>query len=529
MYTPEEKQKAVELYIKYDCKGYLVIRELGYPDRKSLRLWYKQYKKGDSFLPSMRKQADHTYSRLFDDEHVLAAVSYYLEHGRSYSATIRALGYPDAINTLRGWVIKIAPEKRRIVNNTTSRNRYPDGDRTGAVAAYYADTEKTVSEIAEEHGITAQVVYYHKQKLEKSGYNLPHMRQKDKKEEIAEASAEIDSLRKQVEELKKESEKLHNENYRLRIENDILETAAELLKKDEGIAIANLRNRDKVQIADALKGKYSLKDLLIIISLPRSSYYYQKDAMSHDKYSEQRKQLRTMFDAGRRCYGYRRLHELFRQSGTRLSEKVVRRLMKEEGLNVYRPRRKKYSSYAGEISPEVPNIINRDFHASQPNEKWLTDITEFGLSNDKVYLSPIIDCFDGLVVSWTIGTSPSAELVNTMLDNAISTLSENEKPLVHSDRGCHYRWPGWIERMSDAGLTRSMSKKGCSPDNSACEAFFGRLKVEMFYGRKWNNISTEDFMEILDGYIRWYNNERIKISLGGLSPMNYRRKLGITA
>ena len=177
----------------------------------------------------------------------------------------------------------------------------------------------------------------------------------------------------------------------------------------------------------------------------------------------------------------------------------------------------------------VENIINRDFHAEKPNVKWLTDITEFHIPAGKVYLSPIIDCFDGLPVSWTIGTSPDAKLVNTMLDEAISVLNQNEHPIVHSDRGCHYRWPGWIERMDQANLTRSMSKKGCSPDNSACEGFFGRLKIEMFYGRSWNNISIDQFIEQLNRYITWYSEKRIKMSLGGMSPLDYRRRLGLVA
>ena len=145
----------------------------------------------------------------------------------------------------------------------------------------------------------------------------------------------------------------------------------------------------------------------------------------------------------------------------------------------------------------------------------------------KVYLSPIIDCFDGMPITWTVGTSPNAELVNTMLDNAIVLLKENEHPIVHSDRGCHYRWSGWIQRMDEAGLTRSMSKKGCSPDNSACEGFFGRMKNEMFYGEKWDKISVEEFISIINQYMQWYRDKRIKLSLGGLSPMEYRRSLGI--
>lgn len=114
-----------------------------------------------------------------------------------------------------------------------------------------------------------------------------------------------------------------------------------------------------------------------------------------------------------------------------------------------------------------------------------------------------------------------------MLDSAIAQLKENEHPIVHSDRGAHYRWPGWIERMDAAKLVRSMSKKGCSPDNSACEGFFGRLKNEMFFGESWDGISVEEFIGILDEYIHWYAEDRIKLSLGGMSPIEYRRSLGL--
>ena len=200
--------------------------------------------------------------------------------------------------------------------------------------------------------------------------------------------------------------------------------------------------------------------------------------------------------------------------------------MRENGLRVRCVKQKKYSSYIGEISPAVPNIVDRNFHADAPNRKWLTDITEFSIPAGKVYLSPIIDCFDGLVVSWSIGTSPSAELVDGMLDQAISLLHE-ERPIVHSDRGSHYRWDGWIERMEAAGLVRSMLKKGCSPDNSACEGFFGRLKNKMFYGHSWKDVSVESFMEAVNKYIRWYNDTHIKESLGWMNPMQYRRSLGL--
>ena len=147
----------------------------------------------------------------------------------------------------------------------------------------------------------------------------------------------------------------------------------------------------------------------------------------------------------------------------------------------------------------------------------------------RYWLKHIIDCFDGAAVSWTIGTSPNADLVNTMLDFAIQSLKSDEKPIVHSDRGAHYRWPGWIEWMEDAGLTRSMSKKGCSPDNSACEGFFGRLKNEMFYFKDWAGVTIAQFIDVLDEYVHWYNESRIKVSLGGKSPIQYRQSLGFIA
>ena len=261
--------------------------------------------------------------------------------------------------------------------------------------------------------------------------------------------------------------------------------------------------------------------------MAKSSYFYQRAALSvQDRYAELRECVRTAFSQADGRYGYRRIHVVLTKDGGIVSEKVVRRLMREEDLVAVGRKKRKYSSYMGEISPPVPNVIERDFHADAPNTKWLTDLTEFPLPAGKVYLSPMLDCFDGMAVSWSIGTSPDAGMVNSMLDGAIATLGEGDRPVVHSDRGSHYRWPGWIERMEAAGLTRSMSKKGCSPDNAACEGLFGRVKNEVFYGRSWSGVSIEEFTQRLDHYMHWYNKKRIKMSLGGRSPMEYRQALG---
>lgn len=155
--------------------------------------------------------------------------------------------------------------------------------------------------------------------------------------------------------------------------------------------------------------------------------------------------------------------------------------------------------------------MNRDFSAGLPNEKWLTDITEFQIPAGKLHLSPMIECINGMVVSWSIVTRPNAELVNTMLDAAIDKFAvSSERPVVHSDRGGHCRWPGWMTRIADAKLVRSISGKRCSPDNAASEGFFGRLKIEMFFARAWLTTTVEEFVTALDAYIRRYNEVRIK-------------------
>ena len=249
-----------------------------------------------------------------------------------------------------------------------------------------------------------------------------------------------------------------------------------------------------------------------------------------DKHAEVRQAMADIFERNYRCYGYRRIHASLSDQSVTISEKVVRRLIKQECLVAATSKRRRYGSYLGEISPAPDNLLNRDFSAEVPNEKWLTNITEFQIPAGKVYLSPMIDCFDGMVVSWSIGTRPNAELVNTMLDAAIDKVAvSGERPVVHSDRGGHYRWPGWLTRIADAKLVRSMSRKGYSPENAACEGFFGRLKIEMFFARDWLTTTIEEFVTALDAYIRWYNEVRIKRSLGFRSPAGHRRSLGIAA
>ena len=508
MYSRENFQKAIELYLKYDKSVASVIRELGYPSYKTLPRWYKRYLK-EQETGIVR----HTRRSKYSMEQKKAAVEHYFEHGRCLSRTMRALGYPSRVQ-LGLWLNELAPGTRK---SRVGGVRYTREQKESAVIAL-CTREGSALEIARDFGITRAALYNWKNSLlgKETRITMPKSEDRSPPDDKEALLSEIDRLKRQIRKLK--------------LEKDILEGAVELIKKDPGIDLKSLANREKAILVDALKNEYSLNALLGYLGMARSSYFYhRKVAALPDKYEELRRRIIELFHENRERYGYRRIHISLTREERRVSEKVVRRIMAESGLVVVGKKKRKYSSYQGENHPAADNLINRNFHAEAPNVKWLTDISEFAIPAGKVYLSPIVDCFDGLVTSWSIGTSPDAELVNTMLDRATMTLKEGEHPLVHSDRGTHYRWPGWIGRMEKAGLERSMSKKGCPPDNAACEGFFGRLKNEMFYDRSWVGVAMEEFMGILDKYLVWHNEKRIKLSLGGMSPLEYRLNLGLAA
>ena len=444
----------------------------------------------------------------------------------SVSETVRMLGYPTRKN-LYNWIYEEAnPTKARkdypIIDNPPNHPRNPPLEvKLDAIHRCY-EIGENIKYVSEDIGYSRASIYQWRKRYLKEGM-LGLMNNKNitpgKLTEGAINNTDISS---------DEIKQLKSQMQDMQLEIDILKETINVLKKDPDIDQSALSNREKAVIIDVLKNKYSLPLLLQKLQLPRSSYYYQQHAINQeDKYTKVRCRIIELFLENKNRYGYRRIHALLKRENIIISEKIVRRIMKEEGLSVKIKRTRKYNSYQGEISPAVENIIDRNFSASKPNEKWLTDITEFAIPAGKVYLSPIVDCFDGLLVTWNIGTSPDATLVNTMLDNAIQLLSPDEKPIVHSDRGVHYRWPGWISRMESNGLRRSMSKKGCSPDNSACEGVFGRLKNEMFYNTDWTGVNISEFIDILNNYLLWYNEKRIKKSLGYLSPMEYRHSLGL--
>ena len=515
MYSYEARKKAVEVLIESGMAYRQTIRELGYPkSRGSLYSWYKEFRdKGDLSKNVSRRPK-------YSTEEKQKAVNHYLRHGKNMSHTIRCLGYPCR-HVLREWLKEIRPQERKITRAGGPRISYSLDQKSDRVLDML-HRERPVTEIQREYNVSRSSLYkWQSQVL--AVEVLEKMRKKKNGKEDKDLS--LEQLKEEHQKLAREYQMLQGEVKRLEVEKDILTEIVNIIKKEKGInlKISQLSNREKAIAINALREKHSLHILLRELKMAKSSYFYNLSAMNRkDKYSDIRLDIVEIFLNSFKTYGYRRVHAMLRKNGIFVSEKLVRRIMKEEGLTVIRKKKGKYNSYKGESMPSVANLLKRNFHADKPNQKWVTDITEFAIPAGKVYLSPIIDCYDGMPVSWTIGTNPTAELANTMLSNALDTLNDGEHPIIHSDRGSHYRWPDWVKITEDAGLVRSMSRKACPPDNAACEGFFGLIKNEMFYGRLWVNISREKFMKILDHYLHWFANERIKISLDGRSPVQYR-------
>lgn len=451
MFSPEERQRVVELYFTTPMTTAQVVRHLGYPTRQCLERW----------LAKDPRYAGHMAKPIIPLETRTKAIELVLG-GMQQKQAAERLGV--SVGAVHNWV---------------------KAYREGGMAALQPRNRNA------------------------SQTNKPAPR---RSRNAGDGNDDVEALRRRVEELE--------------LENALMREVVEVVKKDPGADLRRLSNREKTLLIDRLRPAYSLRSMTCLLAIAPSSYHYHHARLGVDKYAGLRAEVAGAFAASKSRYGYRRIKAMLR---TGVSEKVIRRIMAEDGLVAHAPKRRRYSSYEGETTPAPDNLVNREFTAERPNEKWLTDISEIKARDGKVYLSPMIDCHDGKIVAYTAGFSPNAELANRMLVKAAETLPEGVKPLVHSDRGCHYRWPGWLDLMERYGLTRSMSAKGCSPDNAAAEGFFGRMKTESVYPEHWEKRTRDEVLILIDDYIRWYNHERIKRSLGWMSPVQYRQSQGMAA
>jgi len=271
-----------------------------------------------------------------------------------------------------------------------------------------------------------------------------------------------------------------------------------------------------------LRHQYRLASLLRAAGLARSTFYYQAATLQvPDKYATIKDQIKAIYDEHKGRYGYRRVTQTLRRRGSTINHKTVQRLMDELRLKSL-VRVKKYRSYRGQVGTVAPNILDRHFKASQPNEKWVTDVTEFKVDGKKLYLSPVMDLYNGEILAYSTSRRPLFNMVSTMLNKAFARLGPKDRPLLHSDQGWQYQMDKYRERLNTRGVTQSMSRKGNCLDNAAMESFFGTLKSEFFHLNKFINL--EELETGLGGYIRYYNRDRIRLKLNGLSPIEYRQR-----
>ena len=272
--------------------------------------------------------------------------------------------------------------------------------------------------------------------------------------------------------------------------------------------------------------EFTLEILLKIIKLASSTYYYQlKQLNKSDKNHDIKDEIQAIFTEHKGNYGYRRMTLELRNRGFVVNHKKVQRLMKILGLSTRIRRKRRYSSYQGEIGKKADNLIQRQFEASKPMEKCYTDVTEFAIpaSTQKLYLSPVLDDFNSEIIAYNLSTSPNLEQVKTMLEQAF-TEKHYENTILHSDQGWQYQHDSYHQFLESKGIQPSMSRKGNSPDNGMMESFFDILKSEMFYGYEKSFQSLNQLEQTIVDYMDYYNNKRIKVKLKGLSPVQYRTK-----
>ena len=258
-----------------------------------------------------------------------------------------------------------------------------------------------------------------------------------------------------------------------------------------------------------------------LAELPRSSFYYSDSHQKTDHYAEERKLLLKIHAENKGRYGYRRMTLEFRNQGKKTNHKVIQKLMHEENI-VCRVRMKKYNSYKGTVGKIAPNLLQRNFKANKPNEKWVTDVTQFSLFGTKLYLSPILDLYDESLISWNISESPNYAQTIDMLDKAFAIIPDDTNLILHSDQGWQYQMYDYQQRLKNKGIRQSMSRKANCLDNAVMENFFGLLKSELLYLQYFNSI--EHFKKELIEYLHWYNEKRIKVKLKGLTPLQFRNQ-----
>lgn len=271
---------------------------------------------------------------------------------------------------------------------------------------------------------------------------------------------------------------------------------------------------------------YKLKDVFIVVGIPEATYHYHlKRLNSEDQDKDLKDKISELFYQFKERYGYKRITNELNKNGLVINHKKVYRLMKELGLKCIKFTRKtrKYNSYKGTVGEVAKNLLNRRFSTPFALQKLVTDVTEFKCLNDqKLYLNPIYDLYNGEIISFGISKRPTLDLVLGPLEDAIQIVKKNGtvRTTIHSDQGWLYQHKKWRQHLKKNKIFQSMSRKATCSDNAAMENFFGIMKQEMYHGEPL--VTYDQLKKQIEEYIDWYNTVRTKQKLAGLSPVEYR-------
>ncbi|WP_409293915.1 IS3 family transposase [Peribacillus sp. SCS-26] len=392
------------------------------------------------------------------------------------------------------------------------KNTYTNGPASFKldVLNYMVQTGATLMETAALFKISSYTMVYDWQKkmeaggleaLEPSPKGRPSMKGKSNKQpKRLPVEGSVEALESRIKQLEMENEYFKK---------------VECLSSKQG----KITKKDKAQVVYELRHEYPVKELVKLADIPRSTYYDLVKKMNRpDPDRDLKAGIKAIYVEHDGRYGYRRIRDELANRGQKVNHKKVQRIMKELGIKCL-VRMKKYKSYKGTVGKIAPNHLDRQFKADSPNEKWVTDITEFKLFGEKLYLSPVLDLFNGEIITYTIGSRPTYSLVSEMLGKALERLPEDHKLMMHSDQGWHYQMKPYRHALQERGIKQSMSRKGNCYDNSVMENFFGIMKSEFLYFKEFKSI--EHFKKELQKYIQYYNTKRMKAKFK-MSPVQYR-------
>ena len=259
------------------------------------------------------------------------------------------------------------------------------------------------------------------------------------------------------------------------------------------------------------------------MDLAKSTYYFEisKVDVIEERNCKLMDEIKEIFEHHKGRYGVRRIHRELVNRGCNVNHKRVQRLMHNMGLLGKRPK-EKYHSYRGEVGKVADNIINRDFSATAPLQKWTTDVSQFNFPWGKCYISPILDMYSNEIISYDLSLHPNLNQIHRMLQEALDKFPTVKGLIFHSDQGWQYQHKYFQNALKEHGIIQSMSRKGNCYDNCIMETFFGRIKNELYYGYERNYDSFDAFAKAVKEYITYYNNERIQKKTKWMPPVKCR-------